>query len=252
MPRLDESSDDLVRALRTQLGSSDGLPGPGASRTPWFDRIARVALHQVASPNMTAAALDALRGAGLLDPAALGAANPLAIDDILKDARVAVALRSLRPLQKLARWATEQSPPLDEAGLTGRSTEALRDEWRAINGVGPALADRLLLYGLGRPSFPVDRASFRILVRHGWLDLDAEYDEARATVGRFASRSESVDEASDPDDPSATADALAGLLADLGAWFAKIGRDYCKPRRPRCERCPLNPWLPPSGPVEVE
>lgn len=252
MPRLDESFDDLARALHAHYGVGPSPTFTSDPAAPWFERVAEVALGLNAAPKVVAAALTALRDAGLLDPVALAAANPLAIDDTLKGARVAIALKSLRPLQKIARWAADQSVPLDGPAIASFETESLRDDWRAINGVGPALADALLLLALGRSTFPVDRAAFRVLVRHNWLEVEADYDEARSVIERHAERSDLASRgelAAAEADPTSTE---ARLLADLREWLARVGRDFCKPSQPKCERCPLQPWLPPEGPVAVE
>ena len=98
----------------------------------------------------------------------------------------------------------------------------------AGRGRGPAA---LLLHGLRRPAYPLDRASYRILVRHGWLDPSADYDEARDVVERL-----------DPDVPE--------HLARLSAWLERIGREYCRPTIAKCERCPLRSFLPEGGPRE--
>lgn len=246
MPRLDEIRDDLIEALAARQGRPTAPPAALAgheSVTP-FERLAWVALNQAASPKLAAAAFDALDEAGMLDPARLGPAHPLELDDILKQARVALAIKSLRPLQNLARWAVESGGPLTPESIAGLATETIRDEWRAINGIGLATADTLLLEGLGRASYPVDRATYRILVRHGWIDATADYDEARLLVERLARRRA---DGADLDDG-----ATARVLLDLGRWFAQVGRESCKPTAARCERCPLRPWLPESGPVEVE
>ena len=137
----------------------------------------------------------------------------------------------MKPLQRIASWASGRD--FDAEAVANLSTGAIREAWRGLNGVGPATADALLLFALGRPTYPVDRASYRIMVRHGWLDPSSDYDEARSVLEGIAL-----------DDPEA--------LARLSLAFEKLGRDACKPTAPRCERCPLRPLLPEGGPVETE
>ena len=248
MPRLDEIGDDLVRALADHYGPAPH-PGP-AEASSLFERLARVSLDLVATPKVAAAAWEALRDGGMLVPATLAGANPLEIDDILKQARVAMAIKSIRPLQNLARWMVGRGLDVEGDKIGDLSTDAIRDDWRAINGIGLASADALLLLGLRRISYPVDRATYRVLVRHGWIDVTTEYDEARMVVERLA-RSTQPDE--DHKDETGQGEAtIAPLLAEMGDWFERIGREFCKPSQARCERCPLQPWLPTDGPVEVE
>ncbi len=231
MPPLDESRPALLAALddrygpmgRSGVASIDGL-------SP-FEAIASAAIGLVAEPRLAAAALGALRDAGLLQAGAFASADPIEIDDLFREARVRLPARALGPLRRIARWAAESGFDAEAAAST--STEALRQAWRALNGVGPATADALLLFGLRRPSYPLDRATYRILARHGWIDASADYDEARSVVEGIA-----------PDDAEA--------LARLSIAFGRVARDACKPSAAHCDRCPLRPFLPEGGPVEAE
>lgn len=250
MPRLDESLADLIAALTDRYGLPPTSSRPDEHDFTPFERLVRVALGLVAPPAKAGAALTALRDAGLLEPANLAAANPLEIDEILKQDRIAMAIKSLRPVQKLARWVSEQVGEFVQDGEIDKSTAAIRDEWRSINGIGLATADALLLHGLRRPSYPLDRATYRVFVRHGWLDPTADYDEARELIEKLATdhlvaTSQPKDQSEPPQD-----DAALHWLKALGFWFERLGRDYCKSSQPRCEQCPLQPWLPPQGPVE--
>lgn len=231
MPRLGESRQALLKSLADCPGSLP-LPGGGPvgfeGSTP-FEAIARVALALVTDNRTASAAFGALRDAGLLEPEALAEANPLELDDVFQQARVRLTGKSLKPLQRIARWAVESV--FDAESVASLSTEEIRDAWRGLNGVGPSTADSLLLFALGRATFPVDRASYRVLVRHGWLDPSSDYDEARSVLESIA-----------PDDPE--------TLAQVSLAFEKLGREACKPGTPRCERCPLQPLLPEGGPVE--
>ena len=234
MPRLVESRLALLESLEERYGP---LPLPGAGptsadsgETP-FASIARVALSLIAEPKVAATGFDALRQADLIEPKDLAEADPSEVDDAFREARVRLSSRPLGPLQRIARWASGRD--FDAEAVAGLSTEALREAWRGLNGVGPATADALLLFALGRSAYPVDRASYRILVRHGWLDPSSDYDEARSALEAIA-----------PDDPAA--------LAQLSLAFEKLGRDACKPSGPKCDRCPLRPLLPEGGPVGDE
>ncbi len=232
MPRLDESRASLLDALAGHYGplSPPGGGPPGSGDAAPFEWIASVALGLVADPRIASAALAALREAGLLEPGALAAIDPLELDDIFRQARVRLTARVLQPLRKIARWASDQA--FDAESVRLMSTETIRESLRGLNGVGPATADSLLLFALGRAAYPVDRPTYRVLVRHGWLDPSADYDEARSVAESIA-----------PDDP--------GALAQLSLGLEKVGRDACKPAVARCERCPLRHLLPEGGPIEV-
>jgi endonuclease-3 related protein len=140
-------------------------------------------------------------------------------------------------MQRVVRWVVEHRPGgLSRDIAEGRGsldTESLRTELASLRGIGPATADALLLRAFSRPVFPVDQATYRILVRHGWLDSWATYEEARAVV-----------------EGQCTHDAV--LLARMSEWLARVGSEFCRVREPKCEACPLRCFLPRGGPFEPE
>jgi endonuclease-3 related protein len=232
MPALDASFPAMVAALAAHYGPT--APRGAAEGLDPFPAMVAVLLARASDPRKATRALDALAGAGLLDPRALAEADVAEIDDTLKSAGVAVSARGLAPIRRLSRWIVERPPGAADAdGLDDVATESLREELAQLNGIGPATADALLLLALRRPSYPLDRATYRILLRHGWIDPAADYDEARAVIGHPG-----------PDDPD--------TLAQLSDWLARIGHDFCRARAAKCERCPLRPFLPDGGPIEPE
>ncbi|MBV8609576.1 MAG: endonuclease III, partial [Singulisphaera sp.] len=219
MPTLDESFLEVVATLAGRYGR----PASVAEGLDLFEALVAVALARSVPPKKMAAALDGLREAGLVESRTLAEADPADLSEALRAAKVSLPARSLGPLRRLARWLVERHKGSAEALRDEDvATDRLREELLALNGVGPATADALLLFALRRPVYPVDRASYRILVRHDWLDPTATYDEARAVIERPA--------AGDPD-----------LLAQLSVWLERVGRDCCRAGVARCERCPLQP-----------
>jgi endonuclease-3 related protein len=229
MPSLHESFPALLEALVDY--SAAGL---GLDRLAPFDTLLAILLDKILDPRKAIVGLEALREEGLSTPRNLAASDPAELVEVLRSAGVSASEKSLRTLHRVARWLNDSHNGSVE-GLSDPEnpvpTEQLREELTAINGVGPATADALLLFGLNRPAYPVDRATYRILVRHGWLDPTADYDEARASV-----------EDRSPDDPS--------TLARISRAFASIGREFCRAAAPRCDRCPLSPFLPDGGPLD--
>jgi endonuclease III related protein len=230
MPTLDESFAAIVAALAGHYGQPVLV---GAGLDP-FPALVAVLLARSADPPKVTQALQALADAGLLEPRALAETDVAEIDDALKSSGVNLAARGLAPIVRLARWiVARHHGSAEEIGSGAIATESLREELAHLNGIGPATADALLLLALRRPVYPLDRATYRILVRHGWIDPSADYDEARATVERPC-----------PDDPD--------TLARLSSWLERVGRDFCRVRAPKCDRCPLHPFLPEGGPIEPE
>ena len=116
----------------------------------------------------------------------LAGIEPSEILDSLRDTGLSLPARSATLLVRLARWYSKAFGNEDLAHdpaarkLTGR-----REELAAINGVGLATADAILL-ALGQPVYPLDRGTYRILVRHGWIDSATEYDQASELLSRQA------------------------------------------------------------------
>jgi endonuclease-3 related protein len=228
------SLDDALPAILEALTGRYGRPEVRTSGGDTFEAIVSTLLDRAFDPPKRARAIDALRDAGLLEPQALAEADPDEAAEALRSVGLKVQDKALGPLRRVARWLVERhhgaaDELADPAGLV--ATDQLRDELAAINGIGPATADALLLFALRRPVYPLDRATYRILVRHGWLDTTADYAEARDVVERLA-----------PDDPT--------TLALLSAWLERVGRDFCRLAVAKCDRCPLRPWLPEGGPLE--
>ena len=223
MPSFTESIPTMTTALADRFG--EGRPAGDDPGT--FAAIATAFLSRDGDERAVRSAIDALRDAGLIDPRRLAEADPVAVEESWRSSGARTLVKSARGLRRLAEWVVETIPDDDQSP----STEALRESLRAIKGIGPATADAILLDGLGRSAYPVDRASYRILVRHGWLDAEAGYDEARDLIeGGFA------------------ADVRA--LRNVSTWFERVGREACKASVAHCERCPLRGLLPEGGPRE--
>jgi endonuclease III related protein len=228
------SPDESFPAIHEALAGRYGRPLALAPGLEPFETIVATVLDRALDLKKRNAVLAALREEGLLDPQALAESHPAELDDALRSERLAVSRAALAPLHRLARWLVElHHGTADElAGPDSLvSTAQLREELLTVNGIGPATADAVLLFALRRPVYPIDRPTYRILARHGWIDSDTGYDEARDVVERLAA-----------DDPA--------TLERLSSWFEQVGREFCRAGGPKCERCPLRPFLPESGPVE--
>lgn len=120
--------------------------------------------------------------------------------------------------------------------LLAGSTSKVRERLLAISGIGPETADSMLLYAGMQPSFVVDAYTRRVFARHGWTAPDADYNELQALCVQAL-----------PWKPESPGDSL-DLWQDFHAHIVRLGKDYCRPRNPRCTTCPLQPLLTaPSG-----
>jgi endonuclease III-like uncharacterized protein len=136
-------------------------------------------------------------------------------------------------LLALAEWWQNRIGEVDALDVfRSHSLAHWQDELRAIRGVNWELADRILMIVANCAVFPLDRASKRIVQRHGWMDAASEYDDWQAFFVTAASDS-GVD------------------LLQFRQWTIRLGRDFCG-RVPDCESCPLKTLLPVRGPVPLD
>lgn len=224
MPHFTESIPDIFTALGRQSASARPPAELGS-----FESVAAAFLTRAADERITSQIIKALRDSGLMAPTQLAEADPVEVEDLFRTSGARSLVKLVRPLLKLARWFAATLDDDDDVVLSV-PTESLRDGLRSVNGIGPATADAVLLEGFGRAAYPVDRATYRILVRHGWIDLGVEYDEVRSLI-----------EGALGDDPA--------TLAWLSAEFATLGRLTCRATVAKCDRCPLRSLLPESGPL---
>jgi endonuclease-3 related protein len=239
--------DDAFEAIRTDLVRHFGPAKDDFAGLAPFDAIVAVVLERALGGVRWRAALDGLGDDGLLTPERLAEAEVPEIAEALREKGVAATAKTIAPLRHLARWVVQHhgrgilAVDVDDTGDMPAPPGWLREELAAIKGIGAAAADAIVLSALKRPSYPVDRASFRILVRHGWLDSTAAYDEARDFfVERATNGAHDVE-----------ADAVAAL-SDLSHGMEQLGRQLCRAAAPRCEGCPLEHLLPEGGPREID
>ena len=234
MPTFEEAFEDVSVALARNFGR----PRSDLESLEPFEAMIAVLLEQKAGQARWKAALDGLGAAGLLVPERLAEVEIVEISDAVREKGPILSPKALAPLKHLARWLVEHhGGRVDSVFNPDRSTEWLRGELAAIKGIGMTDADAILLYALKRPSYPVDRATYRVLVRHGWLDPTATYEEARDTlVDRVAGWADTLEH-----DAAAT-------LADLAHGMEPLGRQFCRAAAPHCDGCPLEGLLPEGGP----
>jgi endonuclease III related protein len=230
MPSLDQA----LPLIRAAAAGPDGAPADRFDGLePFAAMVAALLARQVGS-SVWRPALEALGEQGLLDPVRLDEAGMPELQDALRGKVRSLSVRTLAPAKQLARWLVDRYDGQTEALIeAGKSSEDLREEFSGVRGVGLVGADAILLAALKRPTYAVDRGTYRILVRHGWLDTSATYDDARDLLVHHAG--------SDPT-----------LLMDLSAGMEELAARFCRASSPRCDACPLRSMLPEGGPLGTE
>jgi len=113
---------------------------------------------------------------------------------------------------------------LELSALASQDLETLRPKLLNVKGIGPETADSILLYALNMPSFVVDAYTGRVLNRHCLIPEDAPYEEIRSFFMDVL----------DPD---------TELYNEYHALLVRVGKNWCKTKKPLCGQCPLNTYL---------
>jgi endonuclease-3 related protein len=242
--------DDAFSAVHSALVARFGLPPAVFQGLGPFEAMCAVLLERNLAPQKATAALEGLRAAEVLAPERLAKADVVELIDAVAEQGLSVSAAALAPLKRLARWLVHHHDGRIAALFDPhRSTEWLRGELASLKGIGIAGADAVLLYALKRPAYPVDRATYRVLVRHGWLDPTATYDEARDLLVDCAA---SEVGAEDEHELVLDAEVLADNLMELAYGMEQVGRRYCKAAAARCDDCPLVSLLPEGGYLQFD
>ena len=97
-------------------------------------------------------------------------------------------------------------------------TPKTREELMTLPGVGPKTADIVLSYGYGVPAIAVDTHILRVCKRTGLVSYKARPTEVKDTLEGSLPR---------------------GCWVYADSAFLQLGKEYCKPQKPKCENCPL-------------
>jgi endonuclease-3 related protein len=110
----------------------------------------------------------------------------------------------------------------DLAAFLGRPISVLREDLLSVSGIGRETADSIILYGALLPAFVVDAYTYRIMLRHGLISREDDYE----AIKEFFETNLPAD---------------AALYNDFHAQLVAVGKNYCRPVA-RCEGCPLEPF----------
>lgn len=206
----------VYRLLRASFGLQHWWPG----ETPFEVMVGAVLTQNTAWSNVEKAILQLKRARACSHRALLR----------MPVARLASLIRpagyfnvKARRLKSLVVFL-EKTCGGDLSVLQKRKTGVLRRQLLSVNGVGPETADSILVYALGRRSFVIDAYTKRIFSRHRLLEAEEDYESWRL-----------VFEAALPSQLT--------LYNDFHAQIVRLGKQFCRPRQPACETCPLGPLL---------
>lgn len=142
--------------------------------------------------------------------------------------------------------------------MFAQPTAILREELLALNGVGPETADSILLYAGNHLVFVVDAYTRRILDRHQILPEKADYEDIRIlfeqSLNRLADQQEKIDAPLESGFPGTVhppssmstshRTALVQIYNEMHGLIVGVGKFHCGKSKPKCDGCPLQPFLP--------
>jgi len=218
VPELGVYYDALFRAYGPQHW------WPGRTR---FEVIVGAILTQSTSWSNVERAIAALRRANLLSPDALERVSLARLSRLIRSSGYfRQKARKLKAFVHFLRAHYRGS--LNKMFAT--ATSELREQLLSVHGIGPETADSILLYAGRHPVFVVDAYTRRILERHNLAHGKQSYEEIRRLF-----------EQNLPAGPP--------LFNEYHALIVHTGKHFCRKRNPICERCALQPFLPPAAKV---
>jgi endonuclease-3 related protein len=251
--------ESQLRAFYRALSSAWGPQHWWPAQTP-FEVIVGAFLTQNTAWTNVERALVNLRAANLLS---LEGIRQLPLIDLERLIRPSGYFRQKAACLKAFVAFLDRQYPGSLDNLFAQPTNHLREELLALNGVGPETADSILLYAGNHPVFVVDAYTRRILERHSILPQKAHYEEIRQLFERalapiasdptWTPAARLNTEAAIPGSahlPSAMSTTqrspVAQVYNEMHGLIVGVGKHYCKKSKPECDRCPLQPFLPPG------
>ena len=203
----------IYERLLSAFGPQDWWPGDSP-----FEVCAGAILTQNTSWENVKRAISNLKDKGLLRPRAIYELPRESLARIIRPAGY-YNVKAGRLQNFVAFLLHEFEGNLDTMFSTG--LETLRPMLLNIKGIGPETADSILLYAGELPSFVVDVYTVRALMRHDFIDENADYEGVRSLFMDHL-----------PADVE--------LYNEYHALWVMLGKNFCKKTKPRCEECPLN------------
>lgn len=206
-----EKLTEIYELLYTAFGPQHWWPG----QTP-FEIMTGAILTQNTSWANVEKAIRNLKSAKMLTAEAIHRIEPSDLAELIRPAGY-YNIKAKR-LKDFVGWFFNNYQG-SLANLERINTDQLRAELLGVKGVGRETADSILLYALSRPVFVVDAYTARIMVRHGLIEPDADYEQLREL---FESNLQQD----------------VQLYNEYHALLVRAGKDFCKPKA-RCPGCPL-------------
>lgn len=211
-PRIARLLTTMYERLLAHHGPQGWWPGDGP-----FETIVGAILTQNTAWTNAARAIENLKAAGAMSPAALRAMSEEALAEVVRPSGYFNA--KARKLKAMADFLGRYDDSVE--AWCGMAPKTLRAELLAVHGIGPETADDIVLYVAGLPSFVMDVYTQRIVDRMLPRHRLRGYDAYQALFERHL-----------PHD--------AALFNEYHALLDAHAKDVCTKRDPRCTSCVLS------------
>ena len=218
MSRTSQTLEQMYSAMRERFGHQAWWPG----ETPLEICVGAILTQNTNWANVEKAIAN-LKAAGALNLRSLHEMGHVRLAELIKPAGYFnIKAKRLKNFIAFVWKSHGENLGGDGAGGNGfldRSVTTLREELLSISGIGRETADSMILYAAGKPTFVVDTYTYRILLRHGLIAPEDDYEAIKELM-----------ESCLPKDVE--------LWNDYHAQLVAVGKQYCWPTA-KCEGCPL-------------
>ncbi|MEM1558421.1 MAG: endonuclease III [Candidatus Bathyarchaeia archaeon] len=154
-----------------------------------------------------------------ITPEALASASPREVAEAIRIA--GLQWNRAKKMIELSKFLTGRPEFFKEIGRL--DVDEARRRLMELPGVGEKTADIVLLFSYGKPTFPIDTHIFRVSKRMGLRSDRNGYEKLRKRLLEVF-----------PEDRYFEAHIL----------LIRLGRGFCKPKKPKCGECPVNTLCP--------
>ncbi|MDD4203104.1 MAG: endonuclease III domain-containing protein [Candidatus Omnitrophica bacterium] len=204
--------NDIYSSLYRHFGPQNWWPGDSP-----FEVIVGAILTQNTAWTNVEKAVTNLKKAGVLSPAKMLALSNSKLSSLIKPSGFYnVKTSRLKTFLKIFKKKYNFSIKIMER----HNLSELRKELLDIKGIGRETADSIILYAVKKPIFVIDAYTKRMLTRFSLIEDDQNYANVQKL---FMDNLESN----------------TALFNEYHALIIKLAKDFCKARRPFCEKCPL-------------
>ena len=162
-------------------------------------------------------AIANLKAAGLLSAPRLARASLRRLERLLRPS--GYFRQKAARLKTFSRWY-QRAYGASPRRMFRTDPWTLRRRLLDVSGIGPETADSILLYAGRQPVFVVDAYTRRIFRRHDLIRGEEPYEELQRWIMNRL-----------PGNPT--------VFNEFHALLVAVGKRFCHPRNPECDRCPL-------------